>query len=249
MAELAPPAIAGLVLLQLINFPLAWSLSKQTRASAEQRNRLLSLTLLSGDRERRRIAQDLHDTVIPDLAGVSYAMESASQGASEPSEALLRRARGVLGRDLAYMRTLLASIIPTPVEHEPLSTAVQALVPALSEVGVTTHVALDPRLDDTDLVSPSARLVVYRVIREGLRNVERHARATTALVEATVAENVVTVRVQDDGVGLPAAPSSSADGHVGLQLLMDETAEFGGRLTVRPASGSGTLLEAVFPAR
>ena len=249
LAELAPPAIAGLVLLQLINFPLAWSLSKQTRASAEERTRLLSHALLSGDRERRRIAQDLHDTVIPDLAGVSYAIESASQGVNEPSEALLRRARGVLTRDLAYMRTLLASLIPTPVEHEPLSAAVEALVPALSEAGITTHVDLDHRLDDTGLVSPSARLVAYRVMREGLRNVARHARATTALVEAAVADDVVTVRVQDDGVGLPAAPSSSADGHVGLQLLMDETAELGGRLTVSPAPGSGTLLEAVFPAR
>lgn len=249
LLELAPPAIAGLVLLQLINFPLAWSMSKQTRASAEQRNRLLSLALMSGDRERRRIAQDLHDTVIPDLAGVSYAMESAGQGATDQSEVLLRRARGVLSRDLAYMRTLLASLIPAPVEHEPLATAVQALVPALSEVGVTTHVDLDPRLDDTDLVSPAARLIAYRVIREGLRNVARHARATTARVEATCAEDVISVRVQDDGVGLPASPSDGSDGHVGLQLLADETAEMGGRLTVRPAEGSGTVLEAVFPSR
>ena len=248
LAELTPPALAGLVLLQLINFPLAWSLSKRTRASADQRSRLLSHALLSGDLERRRIAQDLHDTVIPELAGVSYAMESAGRGASEESEVLLQRARGVLSRDLAFMRTLLASLLPTPVEHESLSTAVQALIPALADVGVTTTLDLDPRLDDIQEVGPTARLVTYRVIREGLRNVGRHAQASQVSVTATIADDVITVRVVDNGIGMTASPSDGADGHVGLQLLADEAAEIGGRLSVRPTGGSGTLLEAVFPS-
>lgn len=253
LVELAPPALLAILLLQMINFPLAWSLAKRTRADVDEHSRLLVHALRSGDLERRRIAQDLHDTVIPDLAGVSYAMESAGPGATATSAALLARARGVLARDLAFMRTLLASMLPAPVEHEPFAEAVEALLGPLEEAGVTADVTVDRRVDDAERVAPSSRLVAYRLVREGLRNVVRHAKATTVQVEVTLSAQVLTVRVADDGVGMiEGEPSTSVPGdHVGLDLLRDAVAEIGGRVIVERAvgMGTGTVLTAVLPAR
>ena len=63
----APIAIGSLVVLELVQIPLAWSLARRLRAGQLQRERLLQHALQASDMERRRIASDLHDGVVPAL--------------------------------------------------------------------------------------------------------------------------------------------------------------------------------------
>jgi nitrate/nitrite-specific signal transduction histidine kinase len=83
-------------------------------------------------------------------------------------------------------------------------------------------------------------------VREGLRNVERHAQAHSANVSARVEDGVVTVIVEDDGCGLRAMQAE--EGHVGLRLLASLMTDVGGHLELRDAEPTGTRLEARFPA-
>jgi signal transduction histidine kinase len=84
------------------------------------------------------------------------------------------------------------------------------------------------------------------VIREGLRNVARHARADQAVVRVRRDGREVVVQVEDDGVGLPTG--GAPEGHFGLLLLSDTISDVGGTVRVAPAPLGGTLLEARFPA-
>src|SRR4051794_26902211 len=70
----APISLAALLFLELVQIPLAWSLARRLRDRQRERERLLQQTIEASDLERRRIAADLHDGVVQDLAGVAYSL-------------------------------------------------------------------------------------------------------------------------------------------------------------------------------
>src|SRR5688572_3782170 len=72
----APPALGALVVLELVQIPFAWSLARRLVRQQEERERLLRYAVESSDAERRRIAGDLHDGVIQDLTGLTFALDA-----------------------------------------------------------------------------------------------------------------------------------------------------------------------------
>lgn len=245
---LLPLSLGGILLFQLAVLPLAVSLARRVERAQAERGKLLRHGLLASDLERRRIAQDLHDGVIQDLAGLSYAMPVVAE--QLPAGPQARDAREavehvsvVLGRDVSSLRSLLTDIYPPDLEREGLVAAVQELATRAEDdqVAVSVHVTVDfhAPLDATRLA--------YRVVREGLRNVLRHAQATTAQVHLLRHGEDVVVRVVDDGRGV-ATTGPAAPGHLGLRLLEDTIRDLGGRLDLSPGATGGSILEAVFPA-
>jgi len=83
---------------------------------------------------------------------------------------------------------------------------------------------------------------VLRVIGEALSNVARHARARHVSVEAKVAEEWLSIRVQDDGQGFDPASVELHSGHYGLLGLQERAQMVGGSLLLSSAQGAGTAL-------
>src|SRR5262249_59436480 len=73
-----PAMLAALVLLALVQLPLAWWLARRVQRGQDERERLLRRAIEASDVERRRIARDLHDGVVQDLAAVSYSLAAAA---------------------------------------------------------------------------------------------------------------------------------------------------------------------------
>ena len=147
------------------------------------------------------------------------------------------------------LRRLMVDIYPPDLSGAGLSIALRDLVTPLRERGMTVSV------EDVTLppIDPQAATVLYRVAKEALTNVVKHAHADAVQVslttEPTKRGSVVTLRVVDDGVGLPVgALDRRAEGHLGLWLLIDRITDLGGALTVRRANGRGTVVEARVPA-
>src|SRR2546428_777244 len=74
-----PGRVGRLLLLFLVQVPLAWSMARGLRQGQEERERLLQRAIDASDAERRRIARDLHDGVVQSLAGVSYSLAAAAE--------------------------------------------------------------------------------------------------------------------------------------------------------------------------
>ena len=74
-----PITLGGLVLLLLLTTPLVWVLTRRLRHTAEERERLLRAAVDASDSERRRIARDMHDGVVQDLAGTSFALAAEAR--------------------------------------------------------------------------------------------------------------------------------------------------------------------------
>jgi signal transduction histidine kinase len=116
---------------------------------------------------------------------------------------------------------------------------------------VDTEVHVDPELR---LGEGAARLA-YRIVREGLRNVVKHANATSALVEIRREDGCVHVVVADDGCGVTVGAEDGGDstdglpfteGHLGLRLLSDSVRDAHGHLELVPNRPQGTRLRAKF---
>ena len=238
--------LASLVLLWLVQVPLAWRLDRRLRRTQEEREALLVHAVEASADERRRIAAELHDGPVQDLAGLSYSLSAAAQTESSPAarETLDRAAAGT--RDsMRQLRSLLVEIHPPNLRASGLEAALADLLAPLEARGMATELTVDPRLDLDD----DTERLVYRAAAEAVRNVQRHAQAGGVRVAVTTNGNHVLLEVGDDGAGF--APDERErrreEGHVGLSLLEELAASAGGRLDVRSAPGEGTTFALELP--
>ena len=244
----APALLGLLVLLQLVNLPLARSLALRLRRGSEERAALLQRAVDASERERRVIAADLHDGVVQDLVGVGFgldarARELAADGHDEASAAL--REGAAQTRDgVRALRTLLVDIYPPTLRQAGLAAALDDLAATAGSRGLPTSVSAAP---DHGLPEATARLL-FRCAQESLRNTLKHARARHAWIAFAHVDDEVVMEVVDDGIGFdPAAPRASADGHIGLQALADLVRDSGGRLDIRATLGAGTTVTVRLP--
>ena len=244
-AQFAPITIGALIVLELFQIPLAWSMARRLQSSQHERERLLRHALDASDLERRRIASDLHDGVVQELTGVSLTL--AAQGRSESidrQQAL--DASAAIRASIKSLRSLLVEIYPPNLQEEGLQPAIGDLLSGLEARGIATR--LDADMGERS-VDAEASALVYRVTQEALRNVVRHAAATQVRVTLRVKAEAVHLVVDDDGRGFSTETLDErvADGHVGLRSLAGLVADLGGRLDVRSAPGDGTRVEVSIP--
>ena len=244
-AQFAPITIGALIVLELIQIPLAWSMARRLQSSQRERERLLRHALEASDAERRRIASDLHDGVVQELTGVSLTL--AAQGRSdsfEPRQAL--DASAAIRASIKSLRSLLVEIYPPNLQEEGLQSAIGDLLSGLEARGIATR--LDADMGET-AVDVEASALVYRVTQEALRNVVSHAAATQVRVTLRVSDGWIRLIIDDDGRGFTAGTvdARAAEGHVGLRSLAGLVADLAGTFDVRSEPGEGTRVEVSIP--
>lgn len=129
--QFAPIAIGALVLLQLVQIPLAWSMARRLRSGQLERERLLRHAIDASDNERRRIAGDLHDGVVQELTGVSLGLAALGRAADIPRTQVLE-ASSAIRNSIKSLRSLLVEIYPPNLHEEGLESAVSDLLSGLA---------------------------------------------------------------------------------------------------------------------
>jgi two-component system, NarL family, sensor kinase len=252
LRALVPTLLAAVVVLLLLQVPLSWTLARRLQRGHRERERLLERAIEASDQERRRIAADLHDGVVQDVAGVAFGLaplaEDAARRGDDAEAGALRAATERLRHGVRALRTLLVEIHPPSLESAGLEAALGDLLSPLAAAGVAT--TLD--VDDAAARGSSADALVYRVAREALRNVEAHAGATAVRVGVTREPGApahVRLEVADDGRGFDETrrAARAEEGHVGLTLLEDLIGDAGGTLAVRSIVGEGTTVALEVP--
>ena len=230
--------------------PLGAALARRIETARQDRLRMTRHALYASDLERRRIAQELHDGVIQDLAGISYLMPNlrrrADQGVTtDEDEQTYSRISALLTRDVAALRAMLVDLYPPNLERDGLHLAVENLVQDAVEAGIAVDVSI-PRMT---LPRETTRLV-FGLLREGIRNSIKHADASTLQAQVSLEGEEVLVSIGDDGKGFPGVEGQAVDaevGHFGLRLIHDVVEDIGGRLTLGRSALGGAQIEARFP--
>src|SRR6476620_3121571 len=244
----APALIGALLLLQLLQLPLAYRMARSLHDNRQEREALLLRALAASDTERRRIASDLHDGVVQDLAGTSYALAASADRidgqAPEVSEALRDGARQTR-RSIRQLRSLLVDIYPPDLHRAGLAAALSDLVAPLESRGVQARVDLPPGLR----LEPDAEALMFRTAQEALRNVMAHSDANHVDVSVILENSHAGLTIADDGRGFSpdVAEAAREDGHRGLRVLADMAQDAGGRLDIDSEPGRGTRVSLEVP--
>ena len=239
-----PITLGALVVMAVAATPLILLLNRRVTAAARERERLLRSAVEASDAERVRIARDLHDGVVQDLAGSSFALSTLAARAEGDPE--LSAGLDAVGRELRTsmraLRSLLVEIYPPDLHAEGLAAALSDLVAPVAASGIDVN--LDVSGDAG--ASETAVAITWRVAQEAVRNVARHSGARRMSVTVRAEDDRLLLEVLDDGRGFDPT-SAPAPGHLGLRGVERLVRDVGGRLAVESSPGSGTAIHLEVP--
>lgn len=240
--RLVPGVLLALVLLQAAQLPLALWLSRRVQSHQIVRRRLLRQSIAASELERKRIARDLHDDVIQDLAGLSYALESVETRTADTVRPTIVRARTILQNNVGTLRGMLSELYPGDLDRMGLPRALNRLADPLREQGIAVTLNVPEHFE----AGKTIQTLLYRVAREALMNTAKHAQADSVAVSLDVSDRTARLSITDNGIGMD--PSANVqDGHLGLRLVQDTVAEAGGTIEIQSGPGEGTCVATNIP--
>jgi signal transduction histidine kinase len=200
--------------------------------------------------ERRRLARDLHDSVVQQLFSMrmqAKVLTAQVDRAVEPDR--LRRSAEELA---SLSSTALADLRQLVFELRPLELAEMGLVEAVRRqaagVQARTGLVIDVHADnDPSGVPVELQEDVYRIVSEALHNIVKHAQASTVDVTISTGCSDMFVEVLDDGLGLDAVPGPAEQQHLGLKSMRERTERWGGRITTGPRADAGCSVQLNIP--
>lgn len=188
---------------------------------------------------RRQIAQDLHDTLAQDMGYLHLKLNefaiSRPLQENAATRADIEYMRDVADEAYRQVRGMLASL--NTVESGDLVSLLRERARIVSD-----RAAIDIRvaaLGQSHSLPPEINHQILSIVREALNNVEKHARARSALIQLVWEENTLTVEIEDDGVGFDPE-SVATTGHLGLSVMCQRARAIDGKVTVTSAPGRGT---------
>jgi signal transduction histidine kinase len=230
-------------------------LAENVRATEElalktrQLERALATVVKVQERERARIAVDMHDGVVQSMVGGLFELQAAMAHYPDSPDLVREkqsRARELLQEAVSELRRVIYDLRPFVLDQAGLAAAVERLAedfekrmdfaPGVLTIGTPCRFFAD------------AETAAYRIIQESLNNVSRHAMASKVEISLSWGEEHLDLTVRDDGSGFLVDLASPMKGkHIGLVGMMERARSVGGRLEVSSWIDEGTEIKASIP--
>lgn len=217
-------------------------------ADREERIRELASNMFEvEERERRRISRELHDEAGQLLLYLRMQLDMIERSLPHDRSDLrvrLGEARDVMDRTVVELRRVISDLSPAVLEQLGLGAAVRQLVNRLRQLdGIEVRLHL-PRLGR---LPKKTELIVYRLVQECCSNIARHSAASHINISLTIAERILRVRVEDDGVGFRVEQALRKRGSFGLAGMRERVALAGGTFEVESSPGHGVRISITLP--
>lgn len=215
------------------------------RQLADQRQALLTRLVDAQDAERRRIAADVHDDPVQALAAVDLRLGLLRRRVREQAPTLLESLDALqdsVSGATDRLRALLFDLEPPDLEHG-LGEAVRRCADDVLE-GSGVHCEVDATAEPES--HETTRAVAYRIAREALINVRKHAEAEHVRIVVGARDDGLLLDVTDDGVGLDD-DAERRPGHRGVTTMADRAAAAGGTCVVTRGERCGTVVTVWLP--
>jgi signal transduction histidine kinase len=204
------------------------------RTETENQLRKLSMQLMRvQDEERRRFARELHDGVGQTLAAAKMLVVEPLPG--QPPSPQISDLAALLDEAISQTRTISYLFHPPLLDEIGFSSAAKWLIDGFAQ---RTGLAVSSNIQQPERRLPRGlEITLYRVLQESLNNIHRHSKSTSAEVALLIDSKYVTLRVKDDGKGIPteileAFEQNQAQGGVGLLSMKERVREQSGELKI-----------------
>jgi signal transduction histidine kinase/ligand-binding sensor domain-containing protein len=239
------------ILLALALLALLWAILERRRivatsAALVDANRELADARLNlaneAERERGRIARDLHDQTLADLRHLALLTDQIkSNGESSTTTAL----RGEIEGISQEVRRICEDLSPSVLQNVGFAAALEfalshAVQDAPAEKRFKYEFHCDDAIEERSDLAPSVQLQIYRIVQEAVNNIWRHADATEVKMFVTISkENDFSLRLEDNGRAFESQPANS-EGR-GLANMRARAGLIDARISWKPREGGGTV--------
>jgi signal transduction histidine kinase len=226
-------------------------LSRKCDQQSLQMDILLREMSAAYEAERKRVANEIHDTVAQWMVGASYgirvcgALISAARFSELEQE--LNKVENVLHMSIKELRRVIANLRTSPLKQLGFVGALQRMVETLGEEGITLHLDVDPGLPK---LGAHEETTTYLIIQEALNNVRKHSQANGVKLSVRCHDDTIAVEISDDGQGFDVKEvmnSAVPLEHIGFQSMRERAEMLGGHLDIASEPGKGTSLAFTFP--
>ncbi len=243
----------GLSLLLVVLLINALLTERQSQARLQQANQNLRISAqeiekLAMDQERSRIARDIHDSLGHSLTALNIQLESALKlWDKDPHRArkFLAESKTLGSQSLQEVRQSVAALQPDPLAGETLEVAIARLLQNLqNSLDPAAELSITQDIQLSRLLSANLNAILYRIVQEGLTNILKHASASQVHLQLSGSQAVVTLTLEDNGIGFDPAQALTG---FGLQSMRDRAEAIGGTLSITSSPALGTRLIVSLP--
>ncbi|MEI8341789.1 MAG: PAS domain S-box protein [Verrucomicrobiota bacterium] len=212
-----------------------------------ERKRLESEILEISEREQSRIGQDLHDSACQNLHGIAVLAEASARELDReksPTAAKVREVCQMVRQSAEEVWRIASGLFPVKIEYHGLEVALHELAFETSQryENQCSFVMSQPVI----LTDLNTAIHLYRIAQEAVSNAVRHGRAQCITLELSRNDNLVSLVIHDDGIGLSADAKQSG---LGLHTMEYRAKMLGGTLEVSAVAGRGTSVICSFPLK
>ena len=225
-------------------------LEKAAQTHAQEVQALAASLFTAQEDERRRVSRELHDQICQQLASLAMDIGAFAAEATPPPKERRQRLKALQARVVKVSeetRHIAYELHPSVLDDLGVVASLRALCKEVSDhsEGVAVQFRGGP------LTAPLPREVascLYRVAKESLQNLAKHARAKRATVSLTAQKGAVALTIKDDGEGFDMAAVKGGGG-LGLVGMEERARLVDGNLTIKSAPGRGTRIALSIPLR
>jgi signal transduction histidine kinase len=244
-------ALAGLLVIVSLAVLTTYLLYEQRQLNLARgaQEQLSGMLINAQEKERSRLAAEIHDDFSQRLAALTLGMETTAQIIQESPEEATRQlqelssAASELGSDL---HTLSHRLHSATLENLGLTPGVSAFC---KEFSAQSGIKIESTLDRASRsVDPDVALCVFRIVQEGLRNVKKHSGASKAQVAMQLVDGTIHLSVCDQGAGFNPKELANNEG-LGVRSMEERVRLLGGRFEIQSNAGMGTKIAVRLPVK
>lgn len=200
----------------------------------------------SQEKERRRIARELHDGLGQQIMIIKNRAEMVlnKQSSAEKMIEQLREIESSAVQAISDVRTISHNLRPVYLEQFGLTETIKQLFENLSH---STSIEWGLHVDDIDgIFPPEKEISFYRILQEGTNNILRHSAASQASIMVRRAHHELTVSLWDNGKGFDPVQMTNAPG-LGISGIIERSNSFGGQCEILSQPGNSTTIKIIIP--
>jgi two-component system, LuxR family, sensor kinase FixL len=209
-----------------------------------ERKRLEQEILEISDREKRRIGQDMHDSLGQLLTGIGFkskSLENKLAAKQVPEGSIAKQIADLVTQAIMQARGLARGLQPVEPRPAGLMSALQELAINVQDLFPVTCTFNCPRV--VEIGDPARATHLYRIAQEACNNAIKHGRAKTIVIELSRgADESLVLSVGDDGVGFAQQQPSGTSKGMGMQIMRYRAAVIGATISIRPNGAAGTVV-------
>jgi signal transduction histidine kinase len=249
-------AIVSLLIFMVVVLSLMYLRGRHKQMSAlkesENRLRVLATQLLTAqENERRRVANELHDSIGSALSAIKFKVEDTLQ----------QMEQGIATSE--SLKGLVSTVQQTMEESRRIQTNLRPSL--LDDLGILStldwhcrefqktfsHINIDKEIDISEDDMPhSLKTVIYRICQEALNNIAKHSKANLVTLSLRKTNGLIELNVQDNGQGFNMEKIFSMESYrkgLGLSSMRERAELSGGVFSIESLSGKGTVIRASWP--